>query len=69
MGMNGKGGEYRLGHLFRSDTISVGNGYGPIEVPRCRSTTGDTEWTSPDSHHLGEIPPRLAANRGGIAPR
>ena len=44
-GVNGKGGEYRLGPLFRSDTISVGNRYGPIEVPRCKSTTGDTEWT------------------------
>ena len=69
MGMNGKGGEYRLGPLFRSDTISVGNRYGPIEVPRCKSTTGDTEWTEPDSHDLGAIPTHVAANWVGIAPR
>ena len=69
MGVNGKGGEYRLGHLFRSVTILVGNRYGPFEVPRCRSTTGDTEWTEPDSHDLGAIPTQLAANRVGIAPR
>ena len=57
MGANGKGVEDRLGPLFKSGTISVGNRYGPIEVPRCTSTTGNTEWTSKDSLNKTLFPP------------